>query len=200
MAERHLRQRALAHRALGARAAAPVEPAGVRLWLEAPCVQLALRGDGGRGFRRRVAGVLGLEPPLDANTVAGDGERRVLWLGPDEWLAVCAEGQGAWSQRALEQALEGEHSLVSDVSHSRVIFGLEGPHAREVLMKGCSLDLDPVAFAPGRCAQSVLARAHMLLHQVGDAPGYHVYVHRSFADYAFAWLEDAAAEYGLAVG
>jgi sarcosine oxidase subunit gamma len=62
-------------------------------------------------------------------------------------------------------------------------------------MKGCSLDLDPAAFGPGRCAQTALARAHMLLHQVSDVPCYHVYAHRSFADYVFAWLEDAAAEY-----
>jgi sarcosine oxidase gamma subunit len=40
----------------------------------------------------------------------------------------------------------------------------------------------------------------MLLHQISDAPCYHVYVHRSFADYMFAWLEDAAAEYALVPG
>ena len=43
-----------------------------------------------------------------------------------------------------------------------------------------------------------LARAHVLLHQVDDTPGYHVYAHRSFADYVYAWLHDAATEYGVA--
>jgi sarcosine oxidase subunit gamma len=98
---------------------------------------------------------------------------------------------------ALEQALHGTHTLVSDVSHSRVVFALEGEHAREVLLKGSSLDLDAAAFRVDQCAQSALARAHMLLHQVSDAPGYHVYAHRSFADYVFSWLCDAAQEYGL---
>ena len=39
----------------------------------------------------------------------------------------------------------------------------------------------------------------MLLHQLDDSPSYDVYVHRSFAVYAWRWLCDGAGEYGLAV-
>ena len=39
----------------------------------------------------------------------------------------------------------------------------------------------------------------MVLHQVGQAPSYDLYVLCSFADYLWRWLEDAAGEYGLAV-
>ena len=138
--------------------------------------------------------------PVEANTVSRSDAVTVLWLGPDEWLVVGALGAEPELASNLEQTLRDEHSLVSDVSHSRCIIGLAGDHAREVLMKGCSLDLHPLAFRAGRCAQTALARGHMLLHQVDDSPRYHVYVHRSFADYAFAWLEDAAAEYGVAIG
>ena len=197
MAESYLRQHPLAHRGLEA---APVTPAdaGAVLWLEGPAAQLCLRGEG-RGFASAVKTVLSVAPPADANTVAGAvagaGDTRILWLGPDEWLAVTPGADAAEQAAALEQALDGEHALVTDVSHSRVIIALAGPRAREVLQKGCSLDLDPVAFAPGACAQSALARAHMLLHQVDDTPTYHVYAHRSFADYVYAWLADAAAEY-----
>ena len=196
MADAWLRQHALAHRGLEARVRAA--DAAVRLEPLPDAAQLCLRGDGGRAFQRAVEGVLGVAPPREPNTVASaDGATRVLWLGPDEWLAVRDGADAPPLAAALEEALSGRHALVSDVSHSRVILLLEGPRARDVLMKGCSLDLDPVAFGPGRCAQTALARAHMLLHQVSDAPGYHVYAHRSFADYVFAWLEDAAAEYLL---
>ena len=193
MAEGYLRRHALAHRALDARPAAG--ETGARLALAPPAVQLGLRGDGSRGFNAAVSKVLGVGPPAAANTVAREGETRILWLGPDEWLAVRPGDGGPALAGELEAALGERHALVSDVSHARVIFTLSGLHAREVLMKGCSLDLDPVAFAPGQCAQTALARAHMLLHQVSDEPGYHVYVHRSFADYCWAWLEDAAREY-----
>ena len=66
-------------------------------------------------------------------------------------------------------------------------------------MKGTSLDLHPGVFGPGRCAQSSIARCHMLLHQTGDAPAYEIYVHRSFSDYLWRWLQDAAREYGVQV-
>lgn len=196
MAEHYLRQHPLAHRGLAAAAAAAPD-AGVRLSLEPVCVQLCIRGDGG-AFRESVASVLGVAPPREANTVASSGARRILWLGPDEWLAVCGGEEDAFTVvEEMESALDGKHALVSDVSHSRLIFALEGERARDVLLKGCSVDLDPVAFTAGQCAQTALARAHMLLHQVSETPCYHLYAHRSFADYVFSWLRDAAQEYGL---
>jgi sarcosine oxidase gamma subunit len=39
----------------------------------------------------------------------------------------------------------------------------------------------------------------MLLHQLDDGPCYDIYIHRSFAVYAWNWLSDAAREHGLAV-
>lgn len=197
MVDSHLRQHPLAHRGLAAARTAAAD-AGVHLWLHESRVQLCLRGDGGRVFAGSVSGVLGMAPPKQANTVVEHVGRRILWLGPDEWLVV---GSGVAADAdlhgALEQALDGQHALVSDVSHSRAVLVLEGRHATDVLRKGCSLDLDPVAFAAGDCAQAPLARAHALLHQVDDAPTWHVYAHRSFVAYVHAWLVDAAGEYGL---
>jgi sarcosine oxidase subunit gamma len=198
MAERYQRQHALSHLALEARAAAAARRDGaVRLWLQPDSVQLCLRGDAGGAFAAAVQSVLGVVPPTMPGTAACAGATRILWLGPDEWLAVSESGEPGALIADLERALAGGHALVSDVSHSRCILGLAGPCARQVLMKGCGLDLDPVVFAAGQCAQSALARAHMLLHQTSDAPSYHLYTHRSFADYVFRWLEDAASEYGL---
>ena len=43
----------------------------------------------------------------------------------------------------------------------------------------------------------------MVLHQIGeteeDGPAFDIYVLRSFSEYLWCWLEDAAREYGLAV-
>ena len=195
MAEHYLRQHALAHR--GFAASSPLADAGVHLWPQPPLIQLCLRGDGRRGFQGAVRRALGVAPPTRANTASVEGDVSILWLGPDEWLVVATQAR-ATLLADLESALDGLHALVSDVSHSRIVLGLAGRNAREVLLKGCSLDLDPVAFATGQCAQAPLARAHVLLHQVGETPAYHVYVHRSFADYVYAWLHDAASEYGVA--
>lgn len=200
MADTLLRQSALAHLGLEARAVAAPTEAGVTLCERTFRDQLALRGDPeAESFVAAVESVLGVPPPLEANTVASRRGVSLLWLGPDEWLVVLADGRGAKAMGQLEEALSGQHFLVSDVSCSRTVIGLAGAHAREVLAKGCSLDLHPREFGAGRCAQSSLAHAHVLLHQLDDAPTFDLYVHRSFADYLWQWLEDAATEYGLAI-
>ena len=98
---------------------------------------------------------------------------------------------------ALRQALQGQHAAVTDTSHGRTVIAVAGPQARETLLKGCSLDLHPRVFKAGACAQTTLARASVILHCTG--PSYDIYVHRSFAEYLWTWIEDAGAEYGVKV-
>ena len=60
---------------------------------------------------------------------------------------------------------------------------------------------------PGR--NTLLAKAGVIIHQTSpispdgtpayETPVYEIYVHRSFADYAWRWLEDAGLEYGVAI-
>jgi sarcosine oxidase subunit gamma len=85
---------------------------------------------------------------------------------------------------------------VTDVSAQRTTLELSAPRARDVLAKGCSLDLHPRAFGPGRCAQTDLGRANVVLHQVDEGPTYELLVAGSLAAYLAAWLADAMEEYG----
>ena len=200
MAEAYLRLSALAHLGLEARAVADPGEAGVVL-SERPCRgQIDLRGDPeDAGFLGAVEQAIGFALPLEAGTTASRRGLTALWLGPNEWLVVAPpDGQGAVAE-ALRAALKDLWAAVTDVSDGRAVIGLSGRHARAVLMKGCSLDLHPRVFGPGRSAQSAVARALVLLHQTDETPSYDLYVHRSFAEYLWLWLEDAAAEYGLAV-
>jgi sarcosine oxidase subunit alpha len=129
---------------------------------------------------------LGFPLPGEPNTVTASGDRTALWLGPDEWLLV---GPGP----------EPQAGTAVDVSANRTTIELRGPNARDVLMKGCSLDLHPRAFGPGRCAQTALARAAIVLHQASDEPAYRILVRCSFAEYLAEWLMDAASEFGRPV-
>lgn len=152
-----------------------------------------LRGDpGDAAFVAAVAGVAGTAPPGAPNTVAAGGVASLLWLGPDQWLAV---GSGADLASRLESALTGFHHSVCDVSPGRQVLELAGPEARSVLAKGMSLDLHPRAFKSGDCAQSALARVPVVLHQIDDGPRYRLYVRRSFAPYIVAWLGGAMREF-----
>jgi sarcosine oxidase, subunit gamma len=128
--------------------------------------------------------------PTQPNTVTGDASRAALWLGPDEWLVI---GRPE-SEAALETDLRATGATVVDVSANRTTLELRGPRARELLEFGCPIDLDPRVFGPGRCAQTLLARANVLIWFVADDPEpvYRLLVRPSFAAYVAAWLADAA--------
>lgn len=141
----------------------------------------------------RVADVLGVALPTVPNTVALAGDRAVLWLGPDEWLVVGPDGDAP--VRPLREALAGDRGSAVDVSANRTTIRLRGPKARDLLEKGCTIDLHPRVFASGQCAQTWLARAQIVLWQVDDEPEYRLLVRGSFAHYLCDWLIDAAGEY-----
>jgi len=117
------------------------------------------------------------EPPLAPNTGAGDA----LWLGPDEWLVLGGREQDypdAWA--------------AVDVSANRVCLELAGPAAADVLARGCALDLHLSVFPPGSCAQTLLARAQVILYRT-DEDVFRLLVRPSYADYLRAWFRDAMA-------
>src|SRR5262245_34284742 len=115
--------------------------------------------------------------PVEPNTVAGD----VLWLGPDEWLVL-----GGREEDYPDAA------AAVDVSANRVCFELAGDDVENVLARGCSLDLHPSVFSAGRCAQTLLARAEVILQRT-DRETFRIFVRPSLAPYLRAWLEDALA-------
>jgi sarcosine oxidase, subunit gamma len=135
--------------------------------------------------------------PLEPNSVHGGAEAAVLWLGPDEWLIVGPADETAAA--ALERQLRTELAAapdagpvaILDVSANRTTLELDHADARAVLAGGCSIDLHPRAFGPGRCAQTLVARAQVILWQLDDRPTYRLLVRPSFAAYLAAWLTDA---------
>jgi sarcosine oxidase subunit gamma len=166
-------------------------PQGVR---ELPFLaQVDLRADpGDRAGLDEIAEAIGFGLPLEPNTVTGSGDHHALWLGPDEWLVVGPAGTEVDLVRILRSALGDRFGAVVDASAARTTLELSGPDARTLLEFGCSLDLDPRAFGPGSCAQTLVARAQVILQQVDAAPTYRLYVRPSFAAYLAAWLTDAA--------
>jgi sarcosine oxidase, subunit gamma len=146
-------------------------------------------------FTTAVETTLGIALPIAPNTFAEGAGATVYWLGPDEWLIVTSRESEVSIARDLRSALAGLHAAVTKVSGGQTAIVLHGRAARDVLAKGCPLDLHPRAFGPGRCAQSHLAKAPILVRQVDADPTFEIIVRRSFADYLWLWLTDAVAEY-----
>ena len=142
----------------------------------------------------RVSHALGLVLPAEPNTVSTNGQRSVLWLGPDEWLVVDGATPADEIEASVHQAFAPDWGSVVDVSANRTVVELSGPQARDVLSRGCSLDLHPRSFRPGMCAQTLLAKTAVILWQTDDAPTFKVFVRASFAAYLARWLADASVD------
>lgn len=149
-----------------------------------------------RGNDAEVAARLGfdLSPGRASDIAAGTA----LWLAPGAWMVVAERpGEGALLEE-LRAQLGGIAALVEQ-SHGRAALRLSGPRARDVLAKGCRLDLHPRSFTPGMCAQTTIAQIGVLLHQADDQPTYDLYVLSSYAAPFLDWLTASAAELGYRV-
>lgn len=159
-----------------------------------------LRGDPAEArFAKAAESALGVALPVAANTTAIVGDTVVYWLGPDEWLVVAPGDRERSIADALRTALGGVHSSVTVVSGGQAVLVLRGAHVRDLLAKGCPLDLHSPAFRAGACAQTHVAKAGVLLRPLAD-DAIEVIVRRSFLDYLWSWMQVAGSEYGLVPG
>ena len=137
--------------------------------------------------------VHGTPLPTVPNTWVPTSDGWLVWLGPDEWLLTST----GISPEALEEELRTElrpaGGTAVDVSAQRIVLRISGPRARDMLAKGCSIDLHPRVFGPGSSAQTTLGQAGVVLLALDD--GFAVLVRSSFAGYLATWLLDASLEY-----
>lgn len=159
-----------------------------------------LRGDAGDSeFANAVRNATAVDLPTEPNTVSEGNDCHALWLSPDEWYLVAAAGREQALVEQLERALSGQPFAVNDLTSGLTTIEISGPRVRDVIAKGCTLDLHARAFGPGQCAQTLISHAVVVIRCVDSAPVFEITVRRSFADFLWAWLEDAALEYGMAV-
>lgn len=189
--------------------AAPIarSPVEGRIGLSSPAIsleerpflgKLILRGDDtDKSFLSAAKKHLGVDLPLAPNTTASKGDLQVLWLGPTEWLVRTAPGAETALAQAFTQDFANKPAGVVDVSDYYTVFRLSGPRAREVMSKGCPLDTHSSVFTTAQCAQSLLAKADILLDCVEDGanPAFDLQVRWSMAVYLWDWLASAGAEY-----
>jgi sarcosine oxidase subunit gamma len=130
------------------------------------------------------AAYAGLAPyplPIEPNMAVDDGRRAALWLGPDEWLVLGPPGAAVEIVAELEATFAYVDRSVIDVSASRIAIELTGAGRFDLLAHVCSLDLHPRVWATGRCAQTLLGRAQVILQERTETTG--ILVRPSFADY-----------------
>jgi sarcosine oxidase subunit gamma len=143
--------------------------------------------------RAIIESVLALNLPLPECSTQ-DKSKRLAWVGPNEWLVLCAlEDEGGLFDE-LTRALADQFATVTLVSDSRVSFLVAGDVAADFVAKGCAIDLHVTAFPVGAVVTTRFAGLPaMLLHR--DTLEYVLYFDVSMAGFLVDWLCDAAEEF-----
>lgn len=147
-------------------------------------ISLRAREDGLAAAKK----VLGFALPAKPKSSATKGGVHCLWIGPDEWLVIDADGSGLPEKFAKE----GNTKLSAvDISHRNTAILLEGAKALDVLNSGCPQDLSSTAFPVGACSRTILGKSEIVLYRTGEH-AFRVECWRSFSDYVWSFLADAA--------
>ena len=146
-------------------------------------------------FMKNAATALGMDLPLEPRTSATKGDMTVLWLSIDQWLITLPLKARDKILATLNRKLAKNLCLICDMSDARTIIRLTGDQVREVLIKGCSLDVTLPEYVPGTVRRMLFAEVAALSHFVGDKPDVvDLYVFRSYANYVWEWLLQTAHE------
>lgn len=158
-----------------------------------------------RGRRASVADAtarhFGTAPPQRPAAVPA-GESVLIWGGPDQFYVLGPQA-GAAAPVAPLRGLFGATASLSDQSDGRALIRIGGRHARDMLAKVSSVDLDPSVLAVGAAAATSVDHTSVLLWRGPDEEGeavFNLLVFASFAESLWKRLADSAAEFGLDIG
>ena len=122
------------------------------------------------------------------------GRVDIICTGPTDWLVMASDLDGAELLQRLDQAFMGSLFRATNVSQALSRMEIDGPDARMLLAKGCSLDLHPPCFPPGRCARTRFAAMPVIIRCMQGST-FECVVTSSYADYLRSWLTDACEEF-----
>ena len=138
----------------------------------------------------------GVALPRDPYRATGTDDRAALWLGPDEWLLIAADGEAERLARGLVHAVGEEPASLVDVSHRQIGITVAGPAAADALNTFNALDLHESAFPIGMCTRTLFGKAEIILWRT-DREAFRIEVWRSFAPYVLGCLDQAIADPSL---
>ncbi len=117
-------------------------------------------------------------------------------LTPGQWMLVSAQPSPKDFANRIAKKLKS-NGYVSEQSGGRVVLRISGPRVRELMQKGCRLDLHSSVTGKGWCAQTQMAQIGVIIHQVDDKPTYDLSVYSGFAREFAEWILHSATQYGI---
>ncbi|AJW99814.1 sarcosine oxidase, gamma subunit [Burkholderia gladioli] len=155
---------------------------------------IRIQGDGKASkLKASIEAALGVALPLPERSTV-NGTTRLVWVGPNEWLVLCALKDEETILQNLTSSLANQFAAVTLVSDARVSFLASGSEAVVFLAKGCGIDVNVAAFPVDAAVTTRFASLPaMLLRQATFE--YVLYFDVSMAGFLVEWLADAAEEF-----
>jgi heterotetrameric sarcosine oxidase gamma subunit len=168
-------------------------PAGVRLRCGAmDIIQIAALPQRG-GELERIARARALQLPALGCAALGP-ETLTMSVRPERWLLLAPPAPpGATAQ--LWHTACAPAGAALDLSCALSSLHLAGPAVREMLARGCRLDLHPPVFPPGAAAATIIAQVSVILAALPS--GMLLLTPSSTARHLRAWLGSTAQPFGF---
>jgi len=133
-----------------------------------------------------------LELPLENSKVSSNKQTRILWNAPRTWLVISFKEDII---NVLNEACNDKNFAITDISHSRAVIQIKGLQAKEVLKKGCPINLNK--FEKNNCAGTVFHGITIVIDLVDNNPDtFHLLTLRSFGESFYHHITDACLEFG----
>ena len=133
-----------------------------------------------------------LELSLQNLKVISNKNTRILWSSPNTWLVVSKRENIVG---IINEKFDDKDFAITDISHSRAVMQIKGPLAREVLKKGCPINLNE--FEKNSCVGSVFHGINLVIDCVdSDFQTFNLLTLRSFGESLYHHVTDASLEFG----
>ncbi|GAA4475494.1 sarcosine oxidase subunit gamma [Enteractinococcus fodinae] len=159
--------------------------------------QVGLRATPGTNGYTALAQALGGLPAKVGEVIGDSSSTAVLWLSPDEFLAIDQPDSGL--AETLTEVLGDRSGQVLDLSANRTIIELSGQASDLVLRKSCPLDLHPRAWAVNQAYVTEVAHTPVILWRVAENTWW-IAPRISFANHVVNWLLDGMIEFSPSKG
>lgn len=142
-----------------------------------------------RGSQERdlLAPIIGRPLPVNGQSIALGGGLSCAWLAPGEWILMGAKDVVIALAAQVEDSLRDQLFLITDLTHARTSFRLNGSAARDRIASACPIDLRDASFPIGAAARSLLAKMPMFITRLCDQDrscAYRIIVDQLAARYA----------------
>jgi len=134
----------------------------------------------------------GLGFPMENSKVESNKETRILWSAPRTWFIISKKENII---NNIKEKCTDENFAITDISHSRAVIQIKGLQAREILKKGCPLNINE--FKTNNCAGTVFHGISIVVDLIDNNPDtFNLLTLRSFGESFYHHITDAALESG----